>query len=181
MLNFVSAGLSLASGLFGKSSAKKAAKRKAQQIRAMADYNARVKRMEAKSVMEVSKYETRRSYKQRRRALATQRAAYAKTGAVTGGTPMSVMIEQAMETDIDIQNQRRNRLMQAQTLEQEAKGIKYKGEMGAQTAIEEGRAAGRASLLSGIQSSVGFVGAGMAGIASAKESGNYDKGSWWKY
>ena len=180
MLNFVQAGLSLASGFMGSSSAKKAAKRKAQQIRAMASYNARVKEMEARSIQAVGKYETKQAYKQRTRAVQEQRAAFAKTGAITSGTPMSVMIEQAMQMDIDVQNQRRNRLLQEQNLKQQAKGIQYEGEVGAETALAEGRAKARSSLLGGISSAIGGIGAGMSAIDAAKAQRTYT-GSWWKY
>lgn len=162
MLNFVQAGLSLAGGFLGKKSAKKAARNKARAIRQMAKYNAAVKKMEEKSVLQTMGAETSRSYKTKRRQMASQRAAFSKTGAVSKGTPMTVMLEQALDMESDIQNQRRNRLLQAQNLRQQGKAIKYQGEMQAQTAIEEGRAAGRASLLSGFTGAVGSIGAGLS-------------------
>lgn len=174
-------GMSLAKGIMGSNSAKKAAKRKAQQMRAMASYNARVKEMEAKSVELATRMETKKDYKAKRRAMATQQATYSKTGAIAKGTPMSVMLEQATEMELDIQNKRYNRLLEQQNLKQKAKGIRYEGEMGAQAAIAEGKAQARSSLLSGIMGGVGSFGAGMAGIDAAKFDKTYTAGSWWKY
>ena len=181
MLNFVMGGMSLASGIMGSRSAKKAARRKAAQMRAIANYNARVKEMEAKSVLQTMQAETTRAYKSKRRQMAAQRAAYAKTGAVSAGTPMEVMLDQAIEMEMDIQNQRRNRLLQEQNLRQQAKTTRYTGEMQAQTAIAEGKAAARASLLGGISGAVGSFGAGMSEIQTAKANKTYTQGSWWKY
>lgn len=177
MLQFVSAGISLAQGIMGSSSAKKAAKRKAQQIRAMANYNARVKEMEAKSVANVMKEETRRQAKSIYATKETQKVAQSKD---LSKAPMSVMIEQAMEMDLNLNTQRRNRLLQEQNLQQQAKGIRYEGEIGAETALAEGRAKARSSLLGGISGAIGGIGAGMSGIDAAKAQGTYT-GSWWKY
>lgn len=181
MLNFVAAGMSLASGIMGARSAKKTARAKAAQMRAMADYNARVKEMEAKSVLQTMGAETTRAYKSKRRQMAAQRAAYSKTGVVSSGTPMEVMLDQAIEMEMDVQNQRRNRLLQEQNLSQQAKTTRYTGEMQAQTAIAEGRAQARASLLGGITSALGGVSAGMSGIQTAQANETYTQGSWWKY
>ena len=175
MLNFVAAGMSLASGIMGARSAKKSAQRKAAQMRAMADYNARVKEMEAKSVLQTMGAETTRAYKSKRRQMAAQRAAYAKTGVVSSGTPMEVMLDQAIEMEMDVQNQRRNRLLQEQNLSQQAKTTRYTGEMQAQTAIANTVQA-RASLLGGITSAVGGVASGMSNVKGATESGTFSAG-----
>lgn len=177
MLNFISAGISLASGFMGSSSAKKAAKRKAQQMRAMANYNARVKEMEAKSILNTLEAETKRDAKSIYATKATQKVAQSKD---LSKTPMSVMIEQAMEMDLDVQNQRRNRLLQEQNLKQQAKGIRYEGEVGAETALAEGRAKARSSLLGGISGAIGGIGAGLEAMDTAKAQDTYT-GSWWKY
>jgi len=108
--------------------------------------------------------ETTRAYGTKRRAMATQRAAYGKTGAATSGTPMAVMLEQATEMEMDIQNQRRNRLLQAQNLRQQGKTAVYEGEMQAQQAIAEGKAAARSSMMSGLMGAVGGFGAGMTAL-----------------
>lgn len=176
MLQIVTGAMSLASGIMGSSSAKKEAKRKARAIRQMADYNAKVKEMEARSVRKTMGAETTRAYKSKRRQMASQRAAYSKTGAVSSGTPMAVMLEQATEMEIDIQNQRRNRLLQEQNLKQQAKTGRYVGEMQAQTAIAEGKAAARASLLGGIAGAVGGFGGALGNIKGATETGTLGAG-----
>ena len=176
MLQIIAGGMKLAQGIMGSRSAKKAAKRKAKMIRQMADYNARVKEMEARSVVKTMGAETTRAYKTKRRQMASQRAAYAKTGAVSSGTPMAVMLEQASEMEMDIQNQRRNRLLEEQNLRQQAKTGRYEGEMQAQTAIAEGKAQARASLLGGISGAIGGLGAGLSGIAGATEAGTLSAG-----
>lgn len=169
MLQLVTAGMSLAGGFLGKKSARKEARRKAQAIRQMADYNAKVKEMEARSVRKTMGAETTRAYKSKRQQMASQRAAYSKTGAVSSGTPMAVMLEQATEMEMDIQNQRRNRLLQEQNLKQQAKTGRYEGEMQAQNAIAEGKAAGRASLLGGITGAVSGIGSALGNIKKIGE------------
>lgn len=169
MLQIIAGGMKLAQGIMGSRSAKKGAKRKARAIRQMADYNAKVKEMEARSVRAAMGAETTRAYKSKRRQMAAQRAAFSKTGAVSSGTPMAVMLEQASEMEMDIQNQRRNRLLQEQNLKQQAKTGRYEGEMQAQTAIAQGKATARASLLGGIAGAVGGIGAGLGNIAGADE------------
>lgn len=176
MLQLVSGAMSLASGIMGSSSAKKAAKNKARIIRKMADYNAKVKEMEARSVVKTMGAETTRAYKDKRRAMASQRAAYAKSGAVSSGTPMAVLLEQATEMEMDIQNQRRNRLLEEQNLKQQAKTGRYEGEMQAQAAIAEGKAQARASLLGGIAGAVGGIGGALGGIAQAGGKGGLGAG-----
>ena len=108
--------------------------------------------------------------------MAAQRAAYAKTGVVFSGTPMEVMLDQAMEMEMDIQNQRRNKLLQEQNLRQQAKTTRYTGEMQAQTAIAEGKARARASLLGGISGAVGSFGAGLSGVKGATDKGTLSAG-----
>tara|TARA_R100001510_G_C7656882_1_gene217537 strand:+ start:2350 stop:2895 length:546 start_codon:yes stop_codon:yes gene_type:complete len=181
MLQFIAGGLSLAQGIFGYRSAKKQAKRKARMIRQMSKYNAEVKEMEARSIARAMEAETTRAYKQKRKGISTQRAAYAKTGAISAGTPMSVMIDQALEMELDIQDQRRNRLLEIQNKRQQATMTRYEGEVGAQTAKIEGRAASRQSLLSGFAGAVAGFGAGIKGVDQAKFDKTYQKGTAWKY
>ncbi len=176
MLNFVMGGMSLASGIMGSRSAKKAARARARAIREMADYNARVKEMESQSVLQTMRAETTRAYKSKRRSMAAQRAAYAKTGAAVSGTPLNVMIEQAVEMEMGIQNQRRNRLLESQQLEQQAKTTRYTGDIQAQQAIQAGKAAARQSLLGGITGAVGTFGAGLSNIKAATDSGTLSAG-----
>ena len=176
MLNFVMGGLSLASGLMGSSSAKKQAKAQAKAARAMGKYRKQLKESERQSVLDTMSAETGRAYKSKRRAMATQRAAYGKSGVATSGTPMSVMLEQATEMEIDILNQRRNRLLEAQNLRQQGKTAMYEAEMKAQQAIAEGKAAARSSMMSGLMGAVGGFGAGMTALGKVSPDKNLSFG-----
>ena len=149
MLQFVAAGLSLAQGFYGKKSAKDQGRQQARAIRAMADYNAKVKEMQTRSTLQAMKAETARAYKAKRKGMSSQRAAFSKTGVANKGTSLSVLIDQATEMELSIQNQRRNRLLEAQTLKQEAKSIRYKGKIDAQLTMSNAKAAGRKALLAG--------------------------------
>lgn len=173
MLNIVMGGMSLAQGFIGSRSAKKAARAKAAQMRAMADYNARVKEMEAKSVANTMGFETKRGAKSIYKAKAAQKVAASKD---LSNTPLEVLVDQAIEMQMDIQNKRRNRLLQEQNLRQQAKVTRYTGEMQAQTAIAQGKAQARASLLSGITGAVGSFGAGLSNVKGATESGTFSAG-----
>lgn len=182
MLNFISAGVSLASGILGARSAKKAARRKARQIKEMGKYRKDVAEMQARSVVEASKVKSREINRQNRKTQASQKLAMAKSGAqTTSGSPMEVLLDEAKQMSLYANQEKRNDLMAVQDLEQSAKMATYEAEMGAQTAIAEGKAAARSSLLGGIQGGISGIGAGMAGMNTAKELNQYKAGSWWKY
>jgi len=158
MLQFIAAGLSLAEGIFGYRSAKKQAKAQARAARAMAKYNRDVREMEARSTDATMRAETTRSYKQKRQTMASQRVAFSQTGVVSSGSPMAVMLDQAIEMEMDIQNQRRNRLLQSQALRQSGKMSMYEGEMNARRIKAEGKAKATQSLLSGFtQAALGLA------------------------
>jgi len=178
MLQFVTAGMALAKGFYGSRSAKEAAQRKARAIRQMAKYNAGVKEKEADSVKSVMEFETKRGAKSIYKAKSAQKVAASKDLA---NTPLEVLVDQASEMDTKLNSQRRNKLLQEQNLRQQAKVTRYTGEMQAQGAIAEGKAQARASLLGGISSAVGGIGAGMSGIKTAQANETYTQGSWWKY
>lgn len=168
MLQFVSAGVSLAQGIMGSSSAKKAAKRKARMIRMFADYNARVKEMEAESILNTLKAETKRDAKSIYSAKATQKVAQSKD---LSKTPMSVIIDQATEMELGIQNNRRNRLIEANYEKQVAKTTRYQGEIQAQQAIADGKRASQQALMGGIMGAVSGFGKGMTALSAASEAG----------
>jgi hypothetical protein len=173
MLQIIAGAMSIAGGIIGSRDAKKNARRKAQMIRKMSDYNARVNEMEARSVEQSMRAETSRSYKQKRRALAEQRATYAKAGANLSGTSMEVLLDQAQEMEFDIQNERRNRLLQSQALRQGAKTTRYEGKLEASAAMSEGKALARQTLFSGISQGIGQIG---SGITSKSTSGTTEAG-----
>ena len=178
MLKLVTAGLGLVQGIMGSRSAKKAARRKAEMIRRTTEYNAGVKEKEAESVKSVMEFETKRGAKSIYKAKAEQKVAASKDLA---NTPLEVLVDQASEMNTQLNSQRRNRLLQEQNLRQQAKVTRYTGEMQAQTAIAEGKAQARASLLGGISSAVSGIGSAMGGIKTAQSNNAYTQGSWWKY
>ena len=172
MLNFVMGGMSLAKGILGSRSAKSAAKAKARSIRAMANYNARVKEMEAESILDTSRAETARAYKAKRRALARQKAVTTKTGAVsTEGTGLNNLLENAVEIELGIQNERRNRLIEVDYAKQLAKTTRYQGEVQARQAIADGKLASQQALMSGLMGAASGFGAGMTALGAASEAG----------
>ena len=149
-LGVAQAGLSLAGGFFGSKAAKKAARRKAAYIRKMAKYNADVKYMEAKSIANTMRFESKVGAKSIYKMQASQRAAASKDLAKV---PLEVLVDQASEMSTQLNAQRRNRLLQEQNTKQQAKAITFKGEMQATSAIAEGKAQARAAMIKGITGS----------------------------
>ena len=182
MLQFISAGVGLAQGILGARSAKKAARRKARQIREMGKYRRDVAEMQAKSAVEASKIKTREINRQNRKTQASQKLAMVKSGAqTTSGSPMDVLLDEAKQMSLYANQEKRNDLMAVQELEQKGKMAMYEAEMGAQTARAEGKAAARSSLLSGIGSAISGIGSGLSGMKAAQKANTYQTGSWWKY
>ena len=72
-------------------------------------------------------------------------------------------IDQALEMQYDIANERRNRMLQAQTLTQQGKTTRYEGKLDAKSALLEGKAKAKDSLISG------FTGAGVSYFAGLKD------------
>ncbi len=171
MLNFISAGLSLASGIMGSKSARRQGRMKAKAARDMAKYNASVKEQEAESIYNIMQQETERLYRQKRSGQAQVESSILKSGATMSGSGLKVAIANSANMQRDILTTRSNRLQQAQFKEQAAKGEMYKGEVQAKTAIAEGKAAGQASLLSGFTGAVSSFGAGLA--ASKDKAGGF--------
>lgn len=102
-----------------------------------AEYNAQLQRNKAQAIAYARQAETRRMTASARRAMASQRAIYSKTGAViTGDTPLFVMLEQAGDMQQDIMNQRRNRMIQEQQAEAGADMTEYEGKMARQAAYQ---------------------------------------------
>ena len=122
-----------------------------QAAEATANYNAKLAENEALAKEQQSHVESLQMQKNKERLLASQRAGFAKAGAVgTEGTPLLLMAEQAGTMELDILNQQRNRAMQATALRSEADLQRYTGEQAASAAtIGAG-----ATLLSGIGSTV---------------------------
>ena len=102
-----------------------------------AEYNALLQRNKAQAIAYARRAETSRMTESARRAKASQRAIYSKTGAViTGDTPLFVMLEQAGDMQQDIMNQRRNRMIQEQQARAGADMTEYEGQMARQAAYQ---------------------------------------------
>lgn len=117
---------------------------KAQQ--AAANYNAKLAENEALAAEQATRAETQRMRTQAKRTSASQRASYAKSGAVISeGTPLITMAEQAGEMELDILNTQRTGYNSAQASRNQAKLYKYTGKQ----AASAGTIGAGASLLTG--------------------------------
>ena len=106
-----------------------------QAAKATASYNAKLANNEARAKEQQAHVESRQMQKQKERLLASQRAGFAKGGAmVTEGTPLLLMAEQAGTMELDILNQQRNRANEATALRSEADMMKYQGKQAARAA-----------------------------------------------
>lgn len=96
--------------------------------RQASNYNARLMDLRAKATEQAMESDTRRMTDRARRMQATQRAAYAKSGAqITSGTPLLVMAEQAAEMDRDLLEYRRGKMIEAQQLRSGAEMKRWEG------------------------------------------------------
>ena len=144
-----SMALDITAGFLRSKYQKRLARTKARMIKQFADYNANVKDMEARSVLDTMRAETSRSRKRGRALTAKQRASVAAMNVKTEGTPLTVLLDQALEIEYDILNNRRNRLLEAQTLTQAGKTTRYEGKLDAKSTILEGKAKAKGSIISG--------------------------------
>ena len=126
----------------------------------MAKYNAAVMMQRAKATRQAMESETRLMAEGARRTTASQTAAYAKSGAsISGGTPLLVLAEQAGKMQLDILEQRRNRMIEEQQYKSQAAMLRYQGKqekmagiIGAGSTILGGVAQAGMSLMGGMSS-----------------------------
>ena len=150
-----------------------------QSAEAMANYNAKLANNEATAKEQQSHFETLEMSKQRDRLLASQRAYAAKTGAmISEGTPLLLMAEQAGEAELDILNNQRNRMLEAQALKSQATLDRYSGAQ----ASYAGKVGAFSTLLSGVGSvAMGAAAYNKAGATSSTtrtaSSGGYGYGA----
>ena len=125
--------------------------------KATANYNARLAENEAKAKEQQAHVESQQMQRQKERLQASQRAGFAKGGAmITEGTPLLLMAEQAGNAELDILNNQRNRAMEGVSLKSEASMQKYQGKQAARAAnIGAG-----ATALSGFGSAASSFGGG---------------------
>lgn len=126
-----------------------------QAQNATARYNARLMEQRAVATEQAMEWETTRMHDQARRLKAEQEAGFLKSGArIDAGTPLLVLAEQAGEMEMDVLQQRRNRMIEAQNLRQQGAMMKYQGKqakkagtLGAMTTLLGG--AGKTYLMGG--------------------------------
>ena len=118
---YLLAAASLAQGIFGAKSAKRNAKMQAAQARALARYNAKIKRKEAKDIMKTMDYQTDIAYDRSKKMGETLRSRALASGAQMKGTPLTLAVDQAKERQNSIVVSRRNLIGQSLRAEQEAK------------------------------------------------------------
>ena len=124
-----------------------------QAQKEMANYNAKLAENEAIAKEQATAAETQRMRSQKERALAAQRAGYAKSGSViTEGTPLLTMAEQAGLMELDILQMQRTGAMSAGASKSEASLSRYSGKQAATGAMLQ--AGG--TLLQGAGSSYGI-------------------------
>ena len=147
---WIAVGLAVAGtavSLYGQNQASKAAE-------ATGKYNAKLAENEAIAKEQQAHVESQQMQKDKERLAASQRAGFAKGGAViTEGTPLLLMAEQAGNAELDILNQQRNRAM-------EASGLRAEGAM----SLYEGKQARKAG-------KIGMIGTTLSGAGSAFSAG----------
>ncbi len=106
-----------------------------QAAKATSKYNAKLAENEAIAKEQQAHIESQQMRQDQKRLAASQRAGFAKGGAViTTGTPLLLMAEQAGIAELDILNQQRNRAMEATSLRSEASLSKFQGSQAARAA-----------------------------------------------
>jgi hypothetical protein len=111
------------------------------------EYNRNLMRQRAEMTEQAMQRETEIATERGRILKASQYAAYAKSGAMpSSGTPLLVQIEQAGKIQRDINEARRNRMI-------EASGLRHQGDV----ALAQAKAGERAQLLGTVGSTFGMV------------------------
>lgn len=146
--------ISLFTSIIGASvqaSAQRAAGKVAKQE---AEYNAKLYENKAIAIEYAARAERQRMTRSQRRMQAAQRAGFAKGGAViTEDTPLEVMLEQIAEMSMDINNFRRNKMIEAQHARAGKEMTLYQGE----NAEYLSRVKARSTMLGGILSGIGEI------------------------
>lgn len=125
-----------------------------RQARRAGEYNARLLNQKASAIESASRSETGLLTERARKLKGSQIAAFASSGAqISSGTPLLVLAEQSSNMQRDINETRRTRMIEAQSMRSQAAIAKYKAKQ-----------ASRAGLIGGLGSILGGVGtAGLIG------------------
>jgi hypothetical protein len=141
-------------GVVGASISARAQRAQGEAAKREAEYNAKLYENKALAIEYASRAESDIANRQFRRLQATQRAGFAKGGAViTEDTPLEVMLEQIEEMSLEANNNRRTRMIEAQHARAGKDMSLYQGE----NAVYLSRVKSRATLLGGILSGVGKI------------------------
>ena len=150
----IQAGLSF----LGGRSAKKAAKAEARARKAMAAYNAKVIRANAKAEADAIEAQSARLTKQQREVFAQQRMSVTSRGGLETGGDLLSLIESAKNMQLDLLELQRQRDIALISGENQANKAIYEGQLGANIAEAQGRAA----MTQGILGAVGTIAGGFA-------------------
>ena len=141
-------------GVVGASISAKAQRAQGEAAKREAEYNAKLYENKALAIEYASRAESDIANRQFRRLQATQRAGFAKGGAViTEDTPLEVMLEQIQEMSLEANNNRRTRMIEAQHARAGKDMTLYEG----QNALYLSRVKSRATLLGGILTGIGKI------------------------
>lgn len=132
----------------------RAARAQGQASKREAEYNAKLMENKALAIEYASRAETDRMRRSQRRMAATQRAGFSKANVVISeDTPLEVMLEQIEEMSLDVNNFRRNKMIEAQHARAGKEMTLYQGE----NAVYLSKQKARATMLSGVLSGVGKI------------------------
>ncbi len=150
----IQAGASILGGIFGS----KAASKQARAARAMARYNASVIRMNAQAEADAIEAQSKRLTKQQREVFAQQRMSVASRGGLETGGDLLSLIESAKNMQLDLLEVQRQRDIARISGENQANKAIYEGQVSANIA----RSQGRAAMMQGILGAAGTVAGGFA-------------------
>jgi len=145
-LTAIQVGSSLIGGIFGKSAAKKQA-RKARQI---GEYNAKVAMIQAEAEQASIDFQSRQLVKQQREIKAQQRMSIAGRGGLEAGTDLLSLIESAKNMQLDLLELERQQDIAQIGGETQAQQIR----MGAKAQSDALKAEGTQALIRGIESDI---------------------------
>lgn len=170
-----------AMGNYNARLAENQAKYNAQIAEETAAYNQKIAEQEALAKEQQSHSDTEMMRKEKDRLLASQRAAYAKSGATMNeGTSLLVMAESVKNIELDILNVQRARAIEASSLRAQgqfagyagqAEAIKqrYTGSATANASRYEGKMAGRAGNIGATSTVLSGTGSAGLGVLGAKK------------
>ena len=149
--------------LGGIMSSRAAAKTTMQQARMRQqefDYNAKIFKEKARATEMAGREERRLLGRVQREVAATQKVGFVKTGAsIDSGSPLLVQLDQLKRMQYDMNNARRNSLIQEKQNLQQADMYTFKGKC----ALYSGRMEASAQRRAGMYSAIGTIAGGFIG------------------